>query len=839
MRHAMARPLVPIALIYAGGLLAGRLVLAPLWLLFAVAFAFTFFAIILPRQRAALLWPMVFFVAWANFSLHSNAISPFDLRRICSPAAQLVTVRGELLETPVERLFRRENSDTTRTTARIRVSALRRSESGAFETAAGVIQATLNGKPAGTHYRGQEVELAGVLAPPPGPSAPGLFDYSAYLEQQGIYFQLQCNPGEDWRFISGPKAAPWTERFLGWAQRTLARGLPEQDLPLKLLWAMTLGWETGLDTEVYDPFIKSGTMHIFAISGLHIALIAGILVGSLRVFQVPRAWCGLVVVPLIWLYTSATGWQPSAIRSTIMMTVVICGWALRRPGDLINSLAGAAVIILLWDPQQLFGASFQLSFFVVLSLALFNPPLQRFFDRWLEPDAMLPPDLVPRWRRFANWPLRVVLTLFATSLAAWLGSLPLTAHYFNIFSPITLAANMVVVPLSSAALACNLASLCCGSWLPALTELFNFSGWFWMDLMVRVSQMAAAVPGGCANVESPSLITVMLYFALVLGAMAWGLEGPHRRRFWLAALFLLLGWGGWQSYSGGQRAKVTLLPFEGGLGIYCEVPGGGGRVLIDPGTSNVVEYVTSRYLRTEGVNICPTVILTHGDAQHIGGTELIFHQFRVRELVASPLRFRSPNYRRIIDNHTHAPPLVRTVARGASLGPFRVLHPDGADRVSRADEGALVLAGSILGTRILLLSDLGREGQEMLLHRGGDLRADIVVAGLPSVGEPLSEALLDEIKPRLIVIGDSEYPANARASPELRERMKRVQARVLYTSQTGALSIELSRGRWRLRQCRPKPSPLSGRGPATINQQQSTAPSTFLVRSDTGDGNFN
>jgi ComEC/Rec2-related protein len=829
----MARPLVPIALIYACGLLAARLVMAPLWLLFAIAFAFTFFALILPRHRAALLWPIVFFAAWANFTAQTSVLSPFDLRRICPPAAQLATVRGELLETPVERIFHRENSDTTRTSARIRVSVLRRVEGGAFETATGVIQATLKGKPAGRHYRGQVIEVEGVLAPPPGPSAPGLFDYRAYLEQQGIYFQLQCHPGQDWRYISGPTTAPWTDRLLGWAQQTLARGLPEPDLPLKLLWAMTLGWETGLDTEVYEPFIKSGTMHIFAISGLHIALIAAILVGSLRVFQVPRAWCGLLVVPLIWLYTAVTGWQPSAIRSTIMMTVVICGWALRRPGDLINSLAGAAVIILLWDPQQLFGASFQLSFFVVLSLALFNPPLQRFLDRWLEPDEMLPHDLVARWRQLANWPLRVVLTLFATSLAAWLGSLPLTAHYFNLVSPITLAANMVVVPLSSAALACNLASLCCGSWFPALTELFNFSGWFWMDLMVRVSQMAAVVPGGCVNVEAPSLMTVMLYFALVLGAMAWGLEGPHRRRFWLSGLFLVAVWGGWQGYTGSRQAKVTLLPFEGGLGIYCEAPGGSGRVLIDPGTSNVVEYVTARYLRTAGVNICPTVVMTHGDAQHINGTELIFEQFRVRELVASPLRFRSPNYRKILDNHTQAPPRVRTVARGATVGPFRVLHPDSEDRVNRADEGALVLAGSILGTRILLLSDLGREGQEMLLRRGGDLRADIVVAGLPSVGEPLSAALLEEIKPRLIVIGDSEYPASARAAAEFRERMKRVPARVLYTSQSGALSVELSPGKWRLRQARREPS---SPGHSSLNREQSTSPSTFLVRGDTGGG---
>src|ERR1700747_3102084 len=102
---------------------------------------------------------------------------------------------------------------------------------------------------------------------------------------------------------------------------------------------MTLGWKTALTNEIYEPFMQSGTMHIFAISGLHIALITAILVALLRVLRVSRSWCGLVVIPLIWFYPAASGWQASAIRSTIMMTVIIGGWALCRPTDLLNSLA--------------------------------------------------------------------------------------------------------------------------------------------------------------------------------------------------------------------------------------------------------------------------------------------------------------------------------------------------------------------------------------------------------------------------------------------------------------------------------------------------------------------
>ena len=796
------RPLVSIALIYAAGLLAGRFLPAPFWPLLGISLLLAVLAIAISKIRPATLWPLVFCVGWAAFSLSTSALSPFDLRNICSRSAQMVIVRGELIETPVERIYQRNGKETAKTFARIRVNSLCRDGTGTFETAAGVVQVTSPGNPGQGFYGGQMIELSGVLAPPPRPAAPGLFDYGAYLEQQGIYFQLQCNADDKWRLLSGRAGPPWADRFLTWAQGTLSQGLPEQDLPLKLLWAMTLGWRTGLDSEVYDPFIQSGTMHIFAISGLHIALIAGILVGLLRVIQVPRSWCSFIVIPLIWAYTAATGWQPSAIRSTIMMTIVIGGWALKRPSDLLNSLAGAALLILVWDPRQLFGASFQLSFFVVLSLALFSPPLNEIRDQWLQPDPMLPADLVPRWRRILNSLLRNVLTMLNTSLAAWLGALPLTAYYFNIVSPITLAANMVVVPLSSAALACNLGSLACGSWLPALTELFNYSAWLWMSLMVKASHLAAAVPGGFFYIKPPSLLTLGCYYGLVVGAVTWGLKIAHRRRYWSAALVFLLFWGGWRGFSGSHQARLTVLPTQGGLGIYCSAAGKDGPILIDPGNSNAVEFVTSRYLHAEGVNSDLTLVLTHGDARHIAGTRLILDQFGVRKLVVSPLRFRSPPYRRLIDDFANMPSQVRQVGCGDVFGPFRVLHPQRDDRVNRADDGALTLASTLLGTRILLLSDLGREGQEALLNRGDGLRADIVIAGLPSFGEPLGDALLERIQPRLIVVGDAEFPASARAGPDLRARLTRQRIPVLFTCDTGALSIDLRPGTWQIRDAR-------------------------------------
>ena len=129
---------------------------------------------------------------------------------------------------------------------------------------------------------------------------------------------------------------------------------------------------------------------LIAISGLHIGMVAAILIGLLRVLRIPRHRVGWVVIPLLWFYTAATGWQPSAVRATIMISVILIGWSLKRPVDLLNSVGAAAFIILLWDPQQMFQTSFQLSFTVVFGLALILPPLMDHLRPWISPDPMLP-----------------------------------------------------------------------------------------------------------------------------------------------------------------------------------------------------------------------------------------------------------------------------------------------------------------------------------------------------------------------------------------------------------------------------------------------------------------
>jgi competence protein ComEC len=791
------RPLVAVVSCYIIGLLLAELFQPPLGALFAAALLGLGAALALGKFRPWLIWPLLALAGWINLAVQTRVLAPQDLRRLLGDEPALATVRGTLAETPSQRVSVHDETESWRTLARLDVAALARGSR--WQPAGGQIIVATPGILPGGFFQGQEVEITGVIAPPPVPVAEGLFDYRTFLRRQGIYFQLKAGSTNDWRLLSAGVRPPACDRFLAWSQRTLARGLPEVDEPLKLLWAMTLGWRPALTGDVSTPFMESGTMHIFAISGLHIALITGILVAILRAAQLPRLGCGAVVIPLIWFYTAATGWQPSAIRATLMMTIVIGGWMLKRPGNLLNSLAAAAFIILLHDPRQLFQASFQLSFFVVLSIALLMPSLEKVRDGLLAADPLLPRELVPRWRRWLNGILRPILTWLAVSVAAWLGSWPLCAYYFHLFSPVTLLANLLIVPLSSAALACNLGSLICGGWLPGATELFNHSGWLWMRLMVDISRALVKLPHAFYYVRSPAPADLVIYY----GALVAGLSGVVFRRAGripaMVALVCVAGFYGWRWHAARQTVTLTVLPLNGGSAVFVRDGKSTGTLLVDCGDTNAVECVTRPFLQAQGVNHLPRLVLTQGDLRDIGGARLADDAFSIDEVYTGAVRFRSPVWRQIIAALAQRPGAHHLAKPGDAIGPWRVLYPPATNPAAQADDNALVLRGEINGVKILLLSDLGRRGQERLCDQAGDLRADLVVTGLPEKTPPLSDALLGKIQPRIIVVADAELPATKRAPAALVARLAQWPVPVIYTRQAGAVTLATRPGGWELR----------------------------------------
>lgn len=750
------------------------------------------------RVRAILV--LVAAVGGLNLVQRSEPLSPHDLRHVVAhrvPA--LVTVRGTLVDTPTLQVRMRDGEPMLRTAAWLELTAIQRE--GQWIPARGRVIVWTAGELGPGYHGGQGVEVEGVLSEPASAAAPGLFDYRRWLARRGVHYQLRVDSVGDWRVCHPTVPVPWTDRFEAWASGQLERGLPS-DLAVGLLRAMTLGWRTALTDEVSEVFMRSGTMHVFAISGLHIGLLSGILLTLFQVVRLPRAACAVLVIPLIWFYTAATGWQPSAVRATTMMTVVALSWALVRPGDLLNSLGWAALVILAWEPRQLFHAGFQLSFAVVASLALWMPRIEEWVHERTSGDSLRPPELESVWRRWWRSAVRRVGLAVGTSWAAWVGSWPLIAWHFHLVTPVTLLANLVVVPCAALAL-----MSCLGSWMAGWVwetagVWFNHSAWLWMWVMQKASEWAARLPWGSWYVRPPAMWEVAGFYAWVAWALTGGRSGLWAWRLWLAVGVLgsglMVGTRWYQSRSW----EAVLLPSREAVVLWSRDPGSGIGWLVNCGNASDVEFVVKPFLRAQGQNRVSAVGVSPALAAYGGGLPAIVEGFRPSRVLTAEGVVRSRVIREVLADSEKRGIAVERLGRGSTVGVWRVLHPAAADRFPRAAEAAWVLWGQWRGVDVLWVGGLGRDGLKVLLEREPGLRAHGLILGGTSLDPGIVGDLLQRTGPQWVLFADGLPGRPVRESRGVRAELARYGVPFWCTSEVGAVCLQVDRRRWTLRSVR-------------------------------------
>jgi len=277
-------------------------------------------------------------------------------------------------------------------------------------------------------------------------------------------------------------------------------------------------------------------------------------------------------------------------------------------------------------------------------------------------------------------------------------------------------------------------------------------------------------------------------------------SGGWRRLSWLGACLAVVGLSCWvPRWIERHHASMVVLPAGGGDSLWLNMPGQDGSLLLDCGDSRAVERVVQPFLQAQGVGELPHLILSHGDIRHVGGVTNLIETIRIHQAHAGPFPARSRAYRASIETLRHRAGRFDLVARPAEIGSWRILHPDRLDRFSQADDQAIVLRARLHGVIVLLCSDLGRLGQQALLDREPDLRADIVVAGMPSAAEPLIDAWLDALRPQVIVLSTGDYPPNQQPSRSLRVRLARRHLPIYYTGDHGAVTITIKPAGWEVR----------------------------------------
>src|SRR5712692_3659797 len=353
---------------------------------------------------------------------------------------------------------------------------------------------------------GNECKFLGIAEPIPPPRNPGEFDMRSYLARRDVHRSLFVRYPEEGvlvRHRGGNPILRAAQKSRAWMQSALCRGLNDSPDVQNFISGIVLGLRHQSPEDIEEPFQQTGTLHLFAVAGLHVGIVARLLWILAIVAQLARKWATAFIIPLLLFYAAATGLHISSIRAAVMSSILFGGFFFERKAFVANSLAAAAFFLLCWNTNELFSAGFQLSFAVVGAIVLFADPLFRRLQRWTSPDPFLPRSLLRGPRRWMHSGFEWLCRGASVSLAAWLGSLPLILWYFHLVTPISLFANLIVVPIAFFILAIALLSILTAPVLSWVALVFNNANWFWAQLVLGIVQLFAQIPGGHFYIEQP------------------------------------------------------------------------------------------------------------------------------------------------------------------------------------------------------------------------------------------------------------------------------------------------------------------------------------------------
>jgi ComEC/Rec2-related protein len=632
--------------------------------------------------------------------LVAGTISPGDLRRL-PDAKRLETTqwRGVIAEEPATQSTPHASRRALdRTSFVFHVEAWRPVNARLFgagidapwRPASGDVRCTLLG-PASELRVGDRLEFAAALEPAAPALCPGQFNSRDFDARQGIYDEATIGP-TDWRRIE-TGGGDWLERLSfaarDWAYARLQIGLEDDPRMADFLAGMLIGYRQEIPQDIEQDFRRTGTIHVFAVSGQNIAEMVVVALVLLQLAGLVRWRWAWTLAPIVLLYCLLTGSPASAVRATVMALAVLLAWKLERPLNALGCWSLAFLAMMIWNPQVLLDPGAQLSFALVLALILVAPPITRFLVKPFQPDPFLPPVLLTSAERAEKKFWWIALGLLGTGLAAVVVCEPITAIDFHQITPISIVANLVVVPLAGLITTIGTLSIAVSLICPPVTALLNNSNWLLAKILVGFVGFLAHQPGAMINVPDIA-----------------ALESPEPS-FVIAPL----------------RDSACLL-----------VRAGDRAWLINSGRESAAPSTVWHFLQFYGINRLDGLVLAQISGPDNSGGEAIARDFRPRHLVVPVLRTKSPLEKEVAEiaaNLGRAPEAWQegeTVSLGAGID-AEILHPSADSPETRADDRGLVILFHAGGQSLLWAGRIGAATQSDLLANHPDLRADVLVMG--------------------------------------------------------------------------------------------------------------
>jgi competence protein ComEC len=641
---------------------------------------------------------------------------------------------------------------------------------------------------------GDQVEVVGRLVAPQPPANPGEADHAGQLRDQHIQARVLVRKTPDGvtRVSEG-----WPGSFKGWlgvirasGQRTLQEALPEHS---GVATALLLGEGSTMTAQDWDKYKRTGVVHVLAISGLHLVILAAFLWTVLRLAGVRRRRGAWFVALLVLGYALLTGGRPPAIRAAVMVCVVCGGIILRRPALPANALALAWLLVAFINPTDLFTPGCQFSFF---SVAFLYWGVGRWFQRQHDPLQQLVEESRPEWLRALRWLGGRIAMIYAVTLAMWLVLAPMVASRYHLVSLPGLVIGPPALLLTAVALICGFLLLLTAPWCWPVAKLLAWpTSWCLAGCEFLVDQADRLGSGHWYIGDVPDWWLWTIYIGILAVLMLEPLRAYWR---WapaagLASLCLVYVAGA----SGSAMARpdelrCTFLAVGHGGCTVLETPDGRA-ILYDAGAlagPDVARRQIAPFLWSRGIHRIDEVFLSHADLDHFNGLPELLDRFAVGQVTWTPTfkNKATPGVAemvRILERHGIEPRVARAGDQfSAGSVEMEVLHPPASGPEGNENARSLVLMIRHAGHSILLTGDLEGDGQKCLLKLP---KRSVDVFMAPHHGSRLANTppLADWANPRLVIScqGPPRWPASAPSPYQLRG------VRVLGTWPHGAITL--------------------------------------------------
>ena len=652
----------------------------------------------------------------------------------------------------------------------------------------------LNERPREFHY-GSIISFVGFLSTPIGSRNPGEFSYREYLELNDIAATVRVFGYSEVRTISPGVPNFFFDRIIFPLKHFVAHVVDEamKGNEASFMLGLLLGDRTDLSTEIKEAFINTGTIHVLIVAGMRVALVAVILYTLFGLLRLPEREKTIASIIGIFFYMELTGAAPPVVRASLMATTALFAKIFQERVNVYNSLGISAVIILACDPMQLFDAGFQLSYSAVFAIAYLYPKLTATIEKIPE-----------RYRR--GKVTGYLFKLLAVSLAAQLGAIPFTAYFFGKVSLISLAANLVVVPVVEVIVIVGFVSVLAGVFSIWISTCFNEVNNVLSWVALKFVMLANSVP--YASIPSASFgFTEGFFYSLAVGAL-FNLNNRIflKRTFlvFLAALNILLCASFFDAeHRAHNNLRIDFLDVGQGDAALIEFPSGESYV-VDAGPKTLSydagEKVVGPFLRRHRISHIDAIVVTHPHSDHLGGVPYLLRNFEVSEVVDASQRAQSSLY---YDYESLIPRLRRVVAAGAQLAAIHnirlyTLHPtcsfldvDSTDGYDHLNNTSVVFKLVFGKTSFLFAGDAEIPVEEHLDSvYGGFLHSDLLKAGHHGSSTSSSADFLANVAPKEVVVSVGKFNKFHHPSAKVIKRFKDLGINVHRTDEEGGIVFE-------------------------------------------------